>query len=494
MNNLFTEQKITDADKLKVWLKNNLEQVSTSQYKEKILVDKGCIYDDIYGGRLLELPEDADPYHKLYLDYVSEIWASGHLYGIEPTIDEELPHLLQAASKNQVIEAMSRALLKNLHFNFLNLRVEFRNGGQSVSKHQLNKFFALMVRTKVVKDARLNADFFLQDIVDTCIHYPSIEWANGLSWDGIDTYEGMFKALGLTDEFSKKIFLTACKAAMNRWANPGADNHNVSIFQGRQGARKSSFIRALSPLGSFYEADEFKSKDDLMKLHKHLLVELGEFEQITSKKDCESIKFFITKTKDDFRIPYAELPKSYLRAYSIWGTANSENFLKDQTGSRRFFVIRIPYEHIIDVEWVEKHREQFWAQIHEDASLKTYLDKPDENELQELNKGMYLEDDLLERIEQLLNTDVNLEITKYGTFRGHLACDTKDNEYPLQAAFLYRVAYKLGINTPVSKAETAKIGRWLNANGFTNKMPDGKKIRRRVNGKQFNVYVKRLES
>ena len=499
MISLFTENK-TDInpsyEHIKSWLRKNIEQVKISEYKEKILIDKGCLYDDIYKGRLLDLPEDADAYHKLYLDYTNEVWKSAHLY--QPDVDwktDEVLLLLTPVHKNQVIEAMSRALANNLHFNFLNLCIEFKSNGQLVTKAQLKKLFALMPRTKIkgvrgFPEAHLCVDLFFQDIIENCIFYPSIKWAKNLSWNEKDTYDGIFKALGITDEFSKKIFLTACKASMNRWVDVGADNHNVFILQGEQGARKSSFIRAISPLGSFLEADKYEGKDDLMNLHRHLLVEFGEIEQITSKKDSESLKFFITKNKDDFRIPYAELPKTYPRAYSIWGTANSESFLKDQTGSRRFFIVRIPREHIIDVDWVKENREQFWAQIHQDKSLKSYLDKPDEKHLQELNKGMYVDDDCLERIEQLLSSEANQIATEHGKFHGHLFSDGGEKYYPLQASWLYRVAFFLGKNETVNKGECAKISRWLNANGFTNKDDKGNKIQISLHGKQHKVYVK----
>ena len=497
--NLFIQTQ-TDVnpsyEKLKSYLKNNVQQVSIAEYKEKILVDKGCVYDDIYNGRLLNLPVDADPYHKIYLDYVNEIWKSAHLYQPDVKWDgDELLFLLFPVHKNQVIEAMARTLANNLHYNFLTLCVEIKSTGKRITKSQLKKLFALMPRTKIkgqrqFLEKHLDISELFQDVVDNCPFYPSVEWAKTLHWNGEDTYKGMFAALGLTDEFSKKIFLTACKAAMSRWAEIGSDNHNVFILQGEQGCRKSSFIRAIAPLSSFIEAIGFESKDDLMNLHRHLLIEFGEIEQMTNKKDSESIKFFITKNKDDFRIPYGELPEEYLRGYSIWGTANSESFLKDQTGSRRFFIVRIPRGHTIDVEWVKKYKEQFWGQIHEDKSLKTYLDKPDEKHLQSLNKGMYVEDELLDRIEQILNTDVNLEATQHGVFRGHIFADNKDQDYPLQAAWLYRVAFNLGKNEFVSKAETAKIGRWLNANGFTNKNDKGGKIQVSVNGKQYKVYVR----
>ncbi len=164
--------------------------------------------------------------------------------------------------------------------------------------------------------------------------------------------------------------------------------------------------------------------------------------------------------------------------------------MKDQTGSRRFFIVRIPRGHIINVEWVKEHREQFWAQIHQDKSLKTYLEKPDEKHLQELNRGMYAEDDCLNRVEQLLNTEINQEATLHGRFRGYLLANPTEQEFALQPASLFRAAFRLGPDEQVKRADINKIAKWLNANGYTNKQPNGKRIAIKFKGTSTMVYVR----
>ena len=469
-------------------------QTSHQEYWAKNGVDAGIIFDLIKAGSLLSLPEYADPYHKLYLDFIHEIWKAGHEYigNREEMVDNLFFIALMDLDKDQkarVFYAMKRAIMKNIRYNYLKLSLEFKNG-QKLKKSNLDAFFSILPKLGKVP-AFLKAEMFIQDIIDENAFYPSIEWAKKLNWDGTDRYEGMFKAIGIEDNFMRTAFLTVCKATMSRWAKPGSANQLVAVFQAKQGVRKSTFIREMAPLDSFLDTNGFDNKDELMKLHKHLLVEFGELEQITTKKDSESIKFFITQTKDCFRIPYGELPEDYQRAYSIWATANSETFLKDQTGSRRFVIIRIPEGHIIDIEWVKANREEFWAQIHQDKELLPYLPHEAEKELQERNKGFYVEDDLLDRIEQILGTEENRIATANGMFRGKCrGYYQTTTEYPLTPSWLYRVAYYLDQNEKVSNADTRKISNWLSSSGYTNKKPNGKRHSTKIDGAVVRYFVR----
>ena len=491
---LFTQEKTQEKQhpyyqEMLDYLAMVFPQTSHREYWEKTEVDEGIILDLIKAGSLLSLPENANPYHQLYLDFIHELWKGGHEYigNTDKKTDDEIFIALMKVEKDQkarVFYAMKRSVMKNIRYNYLKLSLEFKNG-KKIKKSHLDAFFAILPPMGIGKNF-LEAKMFIQDIIDENAFYPSIDWAKKLRWKGEDEYEGMFKAIGIEDNFMRTAFLTVCKSTMNRWAKPGSPNHLVPVIQSGQGKKKSTFIKEMSPLESFLDTNGFDSKDDLMKLHKHLLVEFGELEQITTKKDSESVKFFITQTKDCFRIPYGELPEDYQRAYSIWATANSETFLKDQTGSRRFVIIRLPQDHIIDIEWVREHREQFWAQIHQDKELLPYLPYEAEQELQERNKGFYVEDDLLERIEQILSTEHNLIATEHGKFRGD---DYSDKDYPLQPAWLYRKAYRLGKDEQVSNADSRKISNWLSNNGYSNKKPNGKQHTVTIEKKQYKVFV-----
>ena len=53
------------------------------------------------------------------------------------------------------------------------------------------------------------------------------------------------------------------------------------------------------------------------------------------------LKAFITESSDEFRRPYAMKPMVYPRRTSFYATVNNGDFLKDDTGNRRYWVIPV---------------------------------------------------------------------------------------------------------------------------------------------------------
>lgn len=72
---------------------------------------------------------------------------------------------------------------------------------------------------------------------------------------------------------------------------------------------------------------------------------------------------------DTYRKPYAEAPKEHPRNFIIVGTTNEEEFLKDPTGNRRFWVIPVAVDKI-DTELLQKEIEGIWA-----SAINAYLGK-----------------------------------------------------------------------------------------------------------------------
>ena len=61
--------------------------------------------------------------------------------------------------------------------------------------------------------------------------------------------------------------------------------------------------------------------------------------QATKKSDNEKIKSFISRQVDEFRKAYGHRKESYPRQCIFSATTNSEEFLKDRTGGRRFLIL-----------------------------------------------------------------------------------------------------------------------------------------------------------
>ena len=121
---------------------------------------------------------------------------------------------------------------------------------------------------------------------------------------------------------------------------------------GQQGARKSSFWKALG--GNFFSdaLRDIQSKDDLMVLHRSWIMEWAELDHITNKRHAGQVKAFLSQSTDMFRVPYGKATEAFPRRGIIVGSTNRDEFLVDDTGNRRFWVIPVEATHSkpIDVD------------------------------------------------------------------------------------------------------------------------------------------------
>ncbi|MGV2831314.1 VapE domain-containing protein [Myxosarcina sp. GI1(2024)] len=233
----------------------------------------------------------------------------------------------------------------------------------------------------------LNTNHIEDNIGVNHIYRPVKEWAKNLpAWDGVDRYQLMAQTLHMdakSQEF--EIVKTWFKGTMNRWLVPGTKHDNALIIHGKQGRFKSTFFKNLAPkciyddergelVNAHSNGQEIKDKDELLRYHKHALVEFDEIETMSGKQEAGAIKKFLSQTEDDLRPAYARKSILLKRGYSCCGTVNVEEFLKDLTGNRRFIIISVGAKYI-DSAWLEDENEQqqFWAQVKEDAELLGYV-------------------------------------------------------------------------------------------------------------------------
>jgi len=79
-----------------------------------------------------------------------------------------------------------------------------------------------------------------------------------------------------------------------------------------------------------------------------------------SRREIGELKAFITSKVDEVRAPYARTAQKLPRRTLFCGSANNKQFLSDETGSRRFWVIpitRADYQHTVNMQ-------QAWAQAY----------------------------------------------------------------------------------------------------------------------------------
>ena len=152
--------------------------------------------------------------------------------------------------------------------------------------------------------------------------------------------------------------------AVKRVFQPGCKHDNACVLMGKQGAKKSTFW---SVLGGPFFSDSLKdtsSKDDLMVLHSSWIMEMQELDQITSKRQAGEVKSFLSQSTDMFRVPYGKATERFPRRGIIVGTTNRETgFLFDETGNRRFWIIRTTCDETNQINDADlyKERDSIWA-------------------------------------------------------------------------------------------------------------------------------------
>ncbi len=87
------------------------------------------------------------------------------------------------------------------------------------------------------------------------------------------------------------------------------------------------------------------------------IIELAELSSV-SKTEVKHVKAFITRTEEKFRPAYGRNEIAYQRRCVFIGTTNRTDYLRDETGNRRFWPIKLD---TVDLDAIEKDRDKIWA-------------------------------------------------------------------------------------------------------------------------------------
>jgi predicted P-loop ATPase len=147
-------------------------------------------------------------------------------------------------------------------------------------------------------------------------------------------------------------------AAVARIYEPGCKVDTVPILEGAQGARKSTAVKAMFDPWFTDELADLGSKDACLQTQGVWGVEVSELDAMT-RGEVSRIKAFISRTTDRFRPPYGHRVIETARECVFWGTTNSDSYLKDETGGRRFWPIKVGK---IDIDGLIGVRDMLWAE------------------------------------------------------------------------------------------------------------------------------------
>ena len=304
-----------------------------------------------------------------------------------------------------------------------------------------------------MKCSKQTLDDCLVLIEDENRYNPVEEMLRANQWDGIDRLTELTQILGIDGNETECLYLRKwCHQtvflALNDDIEPaGADG--VLVIQGEQGAGKTLFCATLAMKSDWFAEGisiDLANKDSVIQATNCWIAELGELDS-TLKREQSALKAFLTAKTDTYRQPYARVQTKKPRRTSFCATVNPQEFLNDETGSRRFWVVKpksIDVERLKELspEWLA----QFWTQIYEQHYLKNpqgFRLTPEEREQLQQDNTLYSRP-LPGEIELIDSLDWDYPVSKWSWYRTTTIKDAL--RLPVTAAQLGKVLTKLASN------------------------------------------------
>lgn len=193
--------------------------------------------------------------------------------------------------------------------------------------------------------------------------HPVREYLEGRVWDGVPRVETLFHDYvgAPNDAYSRNVSRLMMVAAVTRIFEPGHKFDFAVILEGLQGKRKSTFIQTLGK-SWFAELDgDFHDPKQMVELMQGAwIMEIPELSGF-NRGDVRSIKAFISRQRDRARLAYARRAGEFPRQCIFIGSTNDREYLKDDTGGRRFWPMMCTAGEI-DIARLETNVDQLWAE------------------------------------------------------------------------------------------------------------------------------------
>ena len=128
-----------------------------------------------------------------------------------------------------------------------------------------------------------------------------------------------------------------------------------------QGTFKSTALATMAVKEEWYSDDlplNLEGKRVIESLRGRWIVEAAELSGMR-RADIEHLKAFLSRQVDRARLAYGHIVSEVARQSLIVGTTNSTEYLRDQTGNRRFWPVRCKQ---FDIAALRRDRDQLWAE------------------------------------------------------------------------------------------------------------------------------------
>ncbi|EHC2869990.1 hypothetical protein ABZU90_001517 [Listeria monocytogenes] len=341
---------------------------------------------------------NADWVENLELDQMGEIEASAKNLELIFTNDVNL-------AKSCAIDQFSNrvALKKNLPWRKIGEAPFWKDSDDAGLRIYIEKVYGISSRGKV-------DDAFIQEIEKNAFH-PVRDYLDNVTWDGVERLDTMLvDYLGALDSrYTRVVTRKIMMGAVARIYRPGIKFDYAIVTTGRQGLAKSFLPDKLAGAWFSDTLNNVTGKEAYEALQGTWIMELAEM-SATKKADIEAIKHFISKREDAFRVAYGKHKSFFPRQCIFWGTSNDPEFLRDKTGNRRFWPVKVGLQERKYKVWEmsEETRAQLWAE-----AKKYWTDgeslflSDEEDELATEQQILHTEDDPLQgMVQEYLNIKI----------------------------------------------------------------------------------------
>jgi Virulence-associated protein E len=193
--------------------------------------------------------------------------------------------------------------------------------------------------------------------------HPVRDYLDSLQWDRqprLDLWLTSYAGVEDTP-FVRAVGSLTLIAAVRRVRQPGIKFDEWLVLQGEQGNAKSQALQLLAVRPEWFSDQRvigLSGRDAIEALSGRWIIEAAELHGMKNS-DVEALKAFQSRDTDRGRLAYARTPIEAKRQCVIIGTTNSDTFLRDLTGNRRWWPVTTG---TFDLEALKRDRDQLWAE------------------------------------------------------------------------------------------------------------------------------------
>jgi hypothetical protein len=194
--------------------------------------------------------------------------------------------------------------------------------------------------------------------------HPVCDYLDGLKWDEVPRIDRWLLTYGgaKDSDYVRAVGALVLVAAVRRVRSPGCKFDEMLVLENpEQGTDKSSALQALAVNPEWFSDNlplGLPPKETIEALSGHWIMEVSELQGMR-KSDIERVKAFLSRQTDRARMAYGRTTTEACRQCVIIGTTNSDKYLRDLTGNRRIWPVRVKR---FDLEVLKRDRDQLWAE------------------------------------------------------------------------------------------------------------------------------------